>query len=146
MADFQNAKTRNTENRPNVAPVSDYTDKRGNVVPAGTVGTLSYTGGSRGWSFYTSTHSWSIKASDLFRFVKASELAGATVGNDLTTGEQAHCTKEKHGTDCVLTPEQLLNWSRQRGHDLVACQGCGAPAASATCCDSRSAAAFAWLD
>jgi len=111
-----------------MAPVADYTDKRGNVVPAGTVGTLCYTGGSRGWSFYTSTHSWSIKARDLFRFVKASELAGATVGNDLTTGEQA------------------LNWSRQRGYDTTPCQGCGAPVASGTCCDSRSAAAFAWLD
>lgn len=138
--------TRNTDNRTEMAPVANYTDKRGNVVPAGTVGTLSYTGGSRGWSFYTATHSWSIKASDLFRFVKASELAGATVGNDLTPGEQAHCTTDKHGTGCVLTPEQALNWSRSRGYDVAPCQGCGAPVASTTCCDSRSAADHAWLD
>ena len=116
-------KTQNTDNRTEMAPVANYTDKRGNVVPAGTVGTLSYTGGSRGWSFYTATHSWSIKASDLFKFVKASELAGATVGNDLTTGEQA------------------LNWNRSRGYvvEVEPCEGCGSPTTTGTCCEGRRA-------
>jgi hypothetical protein len=111
MADFQNGKTPATETRHNMAPVANYTDKRGNVIPAGTIGSLAFTGGSRGWSFYTATNSWSVKASDLFRFVKADELAGATLG-----------------------------------HDLVACQGCGAPVASATCCERRAAGSPQWLD
>ena len=105
MADFQNAKGRNTEDRPNVAPVSNYTDKNGNVVPAGTVGTLTYTGGNRGWSFYTGTHSWSIKAADLFRFVKASEIAGVVVGNDLTSDERAR----------FLTNDDVAKWSKTLG-------------------------------
>ena len=77
----------NTATRQNVAPVANYTDKNGNVIAAGTVGTLTYTGGSRGWSFYTATQSWSVKARDLFRFVSVSEFANALTGTDLTTDE-----------------------------------------------------------
>jgi hypothetical protein len=146
MADFQNDKTPATQTRTNVAPVRDYTDKRGNVIPAGTVGNLAYTGGSRGWSFYTATNSWSVKASDLFKFVPASDVVSAALGHDLTAGEQANCTTEKHGTDCVLTMEQLVNWSRTRGYDLTPCQGCGAPEASSTCCERRGAGSPQWLD
>ena len=102
MADTQNAKTRHTDNRTEMAPVADYTDKRGHVVPAGTIGTLSYVGGSRGWSFYTSTCSWNIKAADLFRFVKASEIAGVVVGNDLTSDESAR----------FLTNDDVAKWSK----------------------------------
>ena len=110
MADFQNGKTPATQTRTNVAPVRDYTDKRGNVIPAGTIGNLAFTGGSRGWSFYTATNSWSVKASDLFKFVPASEAVNAAVGTDLTTGEQA------------------LNWNRKRGYDLT-----GIDSVSETC-------------
>jgi hypothetical protein len=113
MADFQNAKGRNTEDRPNVAPVSDYTDKNGWVVPAGTVGTLTFSGGSRGWSFYARIDgkdwSWSIKAADLFRFVKASELAGVVVGNDLTTSESKR----------FLTADEVAKWSKTLGFDAA---------------------------
>ncbi len=102
MADFQNTKTGNTDNRTEMAPVADYTDKRGNVIPAGTIGTLSYVGGSRGWSFYTNTCSWNIKAGDLFRFVKASEIAGVVVGSDLTSDESAR----------FLTNDDIAKWSK----------------------------------
>lgn len=75
------------ENRTNVAPVSDYTSKDG-VIKAGTVGTLSYIGGSRGWCFYTGKgHAWDVKAADLFRFVPATELTSATLGHDVAAGE-----------------------------------------------------------
>lgn len=57
---------------------------------------------------------WAVK--DGYCGPHAVAAKGGAVGNLAFTGEQANCTTEKHGTDCVLTPAQLLNWSQSRGH------------------------------
>ena len=79
--------------RENVAPVSNYYDKNGIRIDAGTVGSLSYstartyTGGRRGWVFTANGFDHPIKAADLFRFVPRSELASSALGFDPANGE-----------------------------------------------------------
>jgi hypothetical protein len=77
--------------RTNVAPVSDVTDRDGWTIKAGTVGKLSYTGGSRGWcfiyAFAGTDYAHDVLKADLFRFVSVSEFANALTGTDLTTDE-----------------------------------------------------------
>ena len=81
-------KTANTQDRTSVTPVNGYTEaRRGIKIAAGTFGTLSYVGGSRGWCFWGANFSVDVKASDLFKFVKAYNVAEATTGTDLTEAE-----------------------------------------------------------
>ena len=70
-----------------------------------------FTGGSRGWSFYTATNSWSVKASDLFKFVLTGredyEWSVAFCRDHRLTEQVQVLFSPVHG---ALAPRDLADW------------------------------------
>ena len=117
-------KTANTQDRTNVTPVNGYTEaRRGIVIKAGTFGTLSYIGGSRGWCFWGANFSVDVKASDLFKFVPASELASAVLGHDVAAGEIDYTTCRDCGAAIAAERQQDMRDDRT-SESWVYCVAC----------------------
>ena len=113
--------------RTNVAPVSDVTDRDGWTIKAGTVGKLSYTGGSRGWCFIYAfagrDYAHDVLKADLFRFVPATELASAVLGHDVAAGEIDFTTCRDCGAKITAERQQDMRDDRT-SESWVYCVAC----------------------